>query len=179
MKKQALLILMLGTIMSSSATLAAQGGYIGAGIGRSNIDDETGFDESDTGFKLFGGYRANENVAFEAFYADFGEPDMKEFGAKLSEEVTGFGVQVVGIAPLANQFELFGKLGLIFWDEDFKVNGTTTYSDDGTDLTFGFGGAFTVNPQFSIRVEWEFYAIEDSVGDLDTDLLSVGLQFNF
>ena len=86
---------------------------------------------------------------------------------------------MVGIAPLANQFELFGKLGLIFWDEDFKVNGTTTYSDDGTDLTFGFGGAFTVNPQFSIRVEWEFYAIEDSVGDLDTDLLSVGLQFNF
>ena len=136
------------------------------------------FDGNDTALKIFGGYRFNDNFAIEAFYTDFGEPD----DWPLSIEASAFGASVVGIIPVAQQFELFGKIGLAAWDADF-IDPFGTYSDDGSDLTYGIGGAFIINQQASIRVEWEFYDIEADIGagafDTETDMLSIGAQVNF
>lgn len=175
-----LVTLFFFNVMLAPSTWAASGGYIGASLGSASVDDPAGLvDDSDTGVKLFGGFRLNNNFAVEAFYADFGDPETFSFGSLSSEEITGFGVQIVGIAPLSNQVELFGKLGLISWDEDYKIDGSVTFSDSGTDLTYGFGATFHVNDMVSIRGEWEFYDVEDSFGDIDVDLLSIGVQVNF
>ncbi len=166
--------------MSFSAAIAAADGYVGASIGSAGVDDpQGGVDDSDTGFKLFGGYRFNENWAVEGFYADFGAPESTPFGIPASTEITGYGAQIVGAFPVSDQVELFGKFGFISWEEDFSVLGIVAGSDDGEDLTYGIGVTFNVSEQVSIRGEWEFYDIADSFGDIDVDLLSVGFEYKF
>jgi len=186
-----LVTLFFFNVMLPPSTWAASGGYIGASLGSANVDDpqipfenpQIFFDESDTGVKIFGGFRVNHNFAVEGFYVDFGDPEVNtiESGGPVTviSQITGFGVQAVGIAPLNNQFDVFGKFGIIIWDEDNKDNGAVFFTDDGTDLTYGFGGAYNVNEMVAIRVEWEFYDIEDAAGDLDVDLISIGVQVNF
>ncbi len=165
--------------MNFSAAIATADGYIGASVGSASVDDpQGGVDDSDTGFKLFGGYRFNENWAVEGFYADFGAPE-DDFLGIVSTEITGYGAQIVGAFPVSDQVELFGKFGFISWDEDFSVLGIVANSDDGEDLTYGIGVTFNVNEQVSIRGEWEFYDIADSAGDIDVDLLSVGIEYKF
>ena len=68
--------------LALTAAMAAQadvqpGFYMGAGFGSTKIDDDgfddIDFDDSDVGFKLFGGYSFNQNFAIEATYFDLGE----------------------------------------------------------------------------------------------------------
>lgn len=176
--KKSIASLIMSTALITSAPVMAQGGFIGASIGGSYVEvDAADFKGGDTAFKIFGGYRINTNFAIEAFYTDAGEPD----DGPLSVDVSAFGASVVGILPVGGQFELFGKLGLAAWDADFK-DPSGTFPDDGTDLTYGVGGAWILNQQVSIRAEWEFIDIEADIGgaiDADTDILSIGVQYNF
>jgi OOP family OmpA-OmpF porin len=176
--KKSVASLIMGTALITSVPVMAQGGFIGASIGGSYVEvDAAAFKGSDTAFKIFGGYRFNKNFAIEAFFVDAGEPD----DGPLSVDASAFGVSAVGIIPVAAQFELFGKIGLAAWDADFK-DPLGTYPDDGSDLTYGIGGAWILNKQVSIRAEWEFIDIEADIGgavDADTDILSIGVQYNF
>ncbi len=174
-----LMLLSWAAAMSFSASIAAADGYVGASIGSAGVDDpQGGVDGSDTGFRLFGGYRFNENWAVEGFYADFGAPEDDFFGIA-SREITGIGAQIVGAFPVSDKVELFANLGFISWEEDFSVLGIVAGGDDGEDLTYGIGVMFNFSEQVSIRGEWEFYDIADAFGDIDVDLLSVGVEFSF
>lgn len=165
-----------GVMVLASSPALAQGLYAGGSVGLSSMEvDANGFDGSDVGFKIFGGYRFNDYIAVEAFYTDFGEPNDGPLGI----DAYALGIAGVGILPLAERFELFGKVGVAAWDADFT--GPGGFSDDGTDLVLGAGVTYKFSPQFSGRVELEYYDIEADAGpfDVDTYLLSAGLQFNF
>lgn len=172
--------LLIGALMITPAAFAA-GRYVGGSIGYASVDDPVNFGgtESDLGFKIFGGHRFNDHLALEGFYANFGKPESTVGANTLSFEIFGVGVEAVGIVPVSENVELFGKLGLIVWDEDFQDNGATTFSDSGAGLTYAIGGAYLLNEQLAIRGEYELYAIKDAVGDLDVSLFSVGVQYNF
>lgn len=165
-----------GALFLASSPALAQGFYAGGSIGLSSMEvDVNAFDGTDVGFKVFGGYRFNDYIAVEGFYTDFGEPDDGPLGI----DADAFGIEGVGIIPLSEQFELFGKLGLAAWDADFT--GPGGFSDDGTDLVLGVGVAYKFSPQISARGELEYYDIQADAGpfDVDTYMFSVGLQFNF
>ena len=86
-----------------------------------------------------------------------------------------YDIFAVGTIPATENFDIFGKAGVIFWDADISGVGVSD-SDDGTDLALGFGGKYKVNDRFGIRGEWEWFDIDDS----DTVwMLSIGGEFRF
>ena len=171
MKKIAIWVLTGSAFISQG--VFAQNAYLGAALGVTNYSDD-GFDESDDGFKMLAGIRVNENMAIEGNYMDFGRQEGPFHGIKSNIKIDGFGLAAVGILPLSNEFDLFGKVGVFGWNADLTVGSVST-SDDGTDMLFGFGAAYHVSNQFSLRTEWEFIDIDG--GDLD--MLSIGAQLSF
>ena len=178
-------LLQVSAIMFATAVSvpAFAGGYVGAGAGQASADvcgelhalGATRCDDEDTGFKIFGGYQVNENFAVEGSYVDYGDITASDGEVSLKGEITAFAISGVGVIPVTEQFSIFGKLGVAFWDAEASASGFGSVSDDGTDLTYGVGAGFDVTDAFGLRGEWERL---DSDGD-DVDLLSVSAVLKF
>lgn len=162
--------------------LGPEGGfYVGGGGGFTSVDvcddlNALGFtncDDSDVGFKIFGGLKFNQYFAAEAGYVNLGEVSASFSGVGVEVDADGFQLAAVGTYPI-EQFSLLGKVGIYFWDLEASAGGTSI-SDDGTDIMFGIGGAFHFTPQLSVRGEWERF---DFDGD-DVDFFSASIIYNF
>lgn len=167
--------------------------------------DSTNFSAGSFAFKAFGGYRFFDFLAVEAAYVDLGDaevsacfvnsdgacaaeagfpfPQIQNRGNPWTVEVPfqGFTLEVVGILPLGERWDIFGKVGAFFWEaditafdevevapgrplpsplpEDFPLIKT---SIDGEDLTVGFGGSFHATEKFSVRAEFQWFDIPDT-----------------
>ena len=177
MRKLGILLFVL--TMSIGASLAGGPAYVGGSIGNTSVEVEDSglsFDDSDTGYKVFGGYRFMKYFGVEGGYMSFGEPSDEVSGIDVSIEATGWDAFAVGILPLGERFEVFGKLGLIFWDSDVDVSGAGSDSDSGSDTAYGVGGAFLIGEHFAIRAEYEIFDIEDTE---DVNMFSVGAEWRF
>jgi OOP family OmpA-OmpF porin len=137
---------------------ATQGFYVGGEFGKFDIDSE-----DDTAFKILGGYQFHRNFAGEFSYANLFD--------KNGVELTAWELVVVGLYPVGNNLSIMGKLGFAMWDVDAGFFG----SRDGTDLTFGLGVQYDLNPKLGIRGQWQRYDIDDN----DADLFSIGLIYRF
>jgi len=149
---------------------ADSGFYIGAGVGDASVKD-TDFDESDSAYKLFGGYNIGfiplVDFAVEASYVDFGNPSTSLGNV----EVTG--LNAFGLAGLSfGPFGVFAKAGVINWDADSTFNATSS-SDSGSDPAYGVGARFAIG-SFAVRAEYEVYDL-----DADVDMVSVSGVFTF
>lgn len=184
--KKIALAALIGTagVAASSAAMAQampdRGWYVGGSLGQMEADGDcpSGFscDLKDTGWKVFGGYRINRNFAAEAFWGEWGEITVRSGAVTAKAELRTIGIAGLGILPLGQQFELFGKLGI----GNSKIKGTgsapgvtITDSDSGSDLLFGFGATYNVTRNFGVRAEWE------RLNDSEVDIMSVGLQYRF
>ena len=118
-------------IASPFAAADDSGWYIGANVGqsRAKIDDERitssllgrGFsgisiadDDRDTGYKLFGGYKFNKNVAVEGGYFDLGKfgyaATMDPSGTLNGNiKLKGLNLDLVGMLPITERFSVFGR----------------------------------------------------------------------
>ena len=159
-------VTVLATVFGTNNVAQAQGGYVGASIGQTDYD-LTGFSDTASATKLFGGYNFNKNFGIEGTWYDFGEG--KDNGYTI--EVDGIGFTGNGYLPLSDTFSLFGKIGLLMWDANIKP-GT---NDDGTDVLYGIGGQWSLNKQFALRVEYE----SADVSNGDGSLISVGFSYHF
>lgn len=183
-------------VLASAAVFAApafaQGFYVGGHVGQASYadtcDEISGpgitCDDSDTGFKILGGYEFTPHLAVEVAYTDLGEVSARGPGGTFSAEATAFEVVGVGTLPLGNRFSLYGKAGIYRGDVDARLDTvllTGSASDSNTDLTFGAGVRFDLTKQASLRVEWQRYASVggDDTGEDDIDFLSVGVIFQF
>jgi len=163
------------TLLAASPAFAADdsGFYVGAGLGNFALDSDTvyggkDFDGSDIGFKVFGGYQFLKWLAVEVEYIDGGDPDdifrsevFPDDRFKVTAGISGFPVSAVGILPIGEQFNVFGKLGFIYWDADGSgkirnADGTVvkaSVDEDGTDFAWGVGGTWNITENFGARVE--------------------------
>lgn len=176
----------------AQAQQADAGMYLGGAIGQGEAGNwcDTGgapggfaltsCDDKDTAWKAFLGYRFNRNFAAEATYINFGEYTASvTFGgstATVNADATGWGLAVLGIYPLNNNFELFGKLGFMRGESeaDVTIGGSSfQVGDKGTELHYGVGGIYNFSRNLGVRVEWE------NVNDADLSVLSIGLQYRF
>lgn len=183
--------LLLGALTLTSNLNAAP--YVGFSLGQATIEDAcdgfTGLpgvscDDSDTAFKIYGGSKINPNFAFEVAYIDMGEAVASDRFDTLTSEVTAFNFSALGIIPVSQTVDLFGKVGLLFWDAKISINGSLngSISEDGTDIGFGFGANFAVNEKFSIRAEFQKFpniGDDDTIGESAITMLSVGAIISF
>jgi OmpA-OmpF porin, OOP family len=171
-----------------AATTAAQadtqpGFYAGAGFGTTKIGDDafdgTGIDDSDTGFKIFGGYDFNQNFGIEASYFDFGEASAEDGGDSLRIGVSGLSAAAVGRIPVSEMFALYGKLGFASYDVDVDLRitglGSVSGSESESDLLYGIGGALSFGGTFEARLEYEALNVDEG----DVNMISISGLFRF
>ena len=167
-----------------------RGLYAGVSLGQSDVQDGcdglTGVpgvscDDSDSAWKLFGGYRLTPNFAVELGYTNLGEISATGFGVNVSAEATAWELVGVGSFPINNQFSIYGKLGMYRAETELNSNVGVSADESNTGLTFGIGAAYSFTRSMSVRAEWQKYSDVGggNVGESDADVLSVGLLVNF
>lgn len=164
------------------------GTLLGAGFATSSITD----DSSDTGYKLFGGYKFNRNFTLEAGYFDLGR-----FGFSATTvpagtlngtiKLQGANLDAVGILPITPKFSVLGRLGMNYAGarDTFSGSGAVTVvnpnpSKRELNVKFGAGLQYDFTEALGMRLDAERYRINDAVGNKgDVDLVSVGLVYRF
>jgi OOP family OmpA-OmpF porin len=191
----AVLILGLAAVPSM---VQAENWYAGASAGQSkadigdcDLDISCSSDDTDTGWKIYGGYQFNPNGAIEFGYVDLGKAKASGTDSFLGVtsvdwETTGFTAALVGSLPVGQNFGLMGKLGLFHWDLDVNVSssvfGSGSDSSSGTDMTYGLGLKYDFSKTVGARAEWDRFkdvGDDNTTGQSDVDLLSVGVVFKF
>lgn len=165
-------------------------GLAGSGLATTSIDDKN--NGYDTGYKLFGGYQFNRNIALEGGYFDLGKFSFKAItvpAGTLNGEmkVQGLNLDLVGTLPFTEKFSAFGRVGAIYAEAADTYSGTGAVSvldpnpkKQDTNYKFGLGLQYDFTQKLAMRVEAERYRINDAVGNKgDIDLISVGLIFRF
>lgn len=179
---------LLALLACSCASIEDQSGwYAGASAGTSVLELERGdgtanafaFDEEDTAWKVFGGYRWDSPsflFAVEGGYVDLGDPPA--VFPDLSVQLDAAGVTLWSLAGVnLGPCSLFAKLGGIAWGIDGVATGMTTqrFDEDGVDLATGFGVRVELDA-LELRAEVESFDIADTES---AQLLSVGLGWTF
>src|SRR5688572_13456693 len=142
-----------------------QGFYAGGGVGdfSTEIDeldgDDINFDESDTAYKLFLGYRFNQFFGAQLDYLDLGRSDSAVGLQNLEVETGGLAARIEGTLPLAF-FELFATAGMIFSDVEASLGGTEFFDESDSDPVYSVGFGFELAERVVLRLEYEIIDIE-------------------
>lgn len=192
----AVIAFFLGVALAPPESAAEVGGYFGvtagqtdADFGVSDFDDGSitsgSVDDTDTGTKLFGGYRFTENAAIEGGIVDLGEITFNGisngfgvlyFAGPVAFDIEADGLFVAGVfGRTFDKGAVFVKIGYMMWDAELTLvdsGGPLSADDDGTDLMFGFGGEYRVNDRIAIRAEFETFT---EILEEDISLLSLGI----
>ena len=156
--------------ISAAQTAPDRGWYVGGALGRSDVDE---MDATDTSFKVLGGYQINRNFAVELGYIDFG----KATGGGTNFKGNALELVGVGMLPLANQFSLYGKLGMARTEAEGS-NALGSEKESSTEVTYGFGVQYDLNKNIGIRGEWQNY-LDVGDGRSDVTVLSIGVVYRF
>mgnify|MGYP001764557532 CR=1 FL=1 len=160
------------------------GPYVGAGVGRFNVqidnpgdvtDTVGSFDADDTTFKAFVGWRFNPYLAVELDYLDLGNPEDRIDQQRVNADVNGFAPYVVGTLPVG-PVELFAKAGYLFYDVQVDVDDLTVSDDSNEDFVYGGGVGVTLFEHLHARLEYEVIEIEE-VDDANALWLSAAWRF--
>ncbi|MCW8107452.1 porin family protein [Alteromonas ponticola] len=162
-----------------------EGVYVGANYGWLRVDSDDEFDDDKDVWQGVVGYRFNQYFALEGGYINFGD-----YGNDITEASTdGFTTALKGSYPITEKFSIYGKLGQLWWETDYKLGDVKGKYDDES-LFVGGGVAYEINPQFLITAEYTVYDAdldaEDAIEDIDdtnfdTDLkqASIGVEYRF
>jgi OOP family OmpA-OmpF porin len=200
--------LLLALACGACAQAPVQGFYLGAGAGLSKAQSPAdcsadpgitvtncNVEDKKTGWKAFVGYQLNKNLAFEASYADLGKfkTSLTISGisdVKVSDHPTVYGIDVIGIVPIGNEFGVFGRIGYFHFTLDAistasvplpGVTGDFNEKVDGSGVTFGVGATWDFARNLGARLEYQRFPKigNEDVGKSDVDLLSASLLYRF
>jgi OOP family OmpA-OmpF porin len=134
-------------------------------------------DESDTAFKLFGGYQFNRNFALEGGYFNlgkFGFTSTTVPAGTLNGQIKlqGLNLDLVGTLPLSERFSAIARIGAqsAMARDSFSGTGAVSVlnpSPSKRELNYkvGVGLQYEVSRSFLLRAEAERYRINDAVGN--------------
>ena len=186
MNKRSVAMAILFALAAAPAVAAdnESGLYVGAGVGRFNVEiddvedvtDAIGsFDADDTTFKAFAGWRFNPYLGVELDYIDLGNPEDFIDGRRVSADVNGFAPYLVGTLPIG-PVELFAKAGYLFYDVKVDVDDLDIEDDSNEDLVYGAGIGLTVFEHLHARLEYEVIDIGE-VDDANALWVSAAWRF--
>ncbi len=172
-----------------SAPAFAQSWYVGFGAGIGSLgktgQDITGLqdatiDDSDKTYTIRGGYRFHPNFAVEVGYYDLGKYTFSGRSGNIdvsgSAKAKSFGISAVGIAPVAQNFEIYGRIGIE--ESEIKANANTANftageSDKQTGATYGIGARYLFSKNVGLFAEWM------KNDKIEVDSYLVGVDFRF
>ena len=144
-----------------------EGLYLGGGIGdfSSSIDevnrldqiDDAGIDftDGDNATKLFAGWNFNRFFAVQGDYVDFGDQSgAVSPSVSGTSNVKGFAPSIVGTLPVG-PVELFGRIGMMFYNLDVNLNGGQLIDDSANDMVWSAGIGIDIKDRLNLRLEYE------------------------
>jgi len=177
-------ILASGTAVAQGAAAGQDNGFdIGGsgGQGRPSFDTAgaapgTAVDNSNSAWKVFGGYQFNKNFGVEASYVSIGTFNMSNGN---SIDLYGAGIALVGTLPLGMNFSLLGRGGVNRMRERINNGGN---ADNTTSPTFGAGVKYDINANWSARVEAERIlrmGSNNTTISSDANVYTLGIGYKF
>ncbi|WP_292258030.1 outer membrane beta-barrel protein, partial [Marinospirillum sp.] len=169
-------------------------GSIRSELEQSGALDVTEFDRDnkDLGYKIFGGYQFNQNLAIELGVFDLGQFDFEATTNPAGSldgriKVKGLNLDLVGLLPMTERLSAFGRVGISYAHakDNFSSTGAVTTANSSTteksgNYKFGAGVQYDFTPALAMRAEAERYRISsDSLSDGDVDLFSLGMVYRF
>ncbi len=160
---------LLQTLPGISLAGTESGFYLGGGLGDASIE-ATGFNESASSHKVFGGYNIGfiplVDFAIEASHVNFGSQSAG------TNKIEVKGINAFGLAGLSfGPFGVFAKAGMIDWDVDSNFS---SGSNSGTDPAYGIGARLALG-SFAIRAEYEIYDLDA----IDVEMISISALYTF
>lgn len=208
--RRTLSLVVLAASAGPVALAAESGVYFGGNYGQSqaDIDDERinaallnagvtsvsiADDDSDTGFKLFGGYQFNRSFALEAGYFDLGK-----FGfvasttpvgtlAGRTTKIEGANLDLIWTLHFNDKVSAFARGGATYVEtassytnSGVVISSPASGSKETSGYKFGLGLQYDFTDRFGLRGEAERYRIDDAVSNKgDIDLFSLGFVYRF
>lgn len=172
-------------MIAAPAVAQDQGFYAGLHIGqvKSDVDcaGASTCDDSDTAWRILGGYQFNKHLAAELGYTDGGEVSLAGSGFSASIKTKLWEVVAVGSWPFTPNFSAYGKLGMYRADTDLSGTGVSSESESNTDLTYGLGVRWDFTKNLGVRAEYQIYKDVGggNIGESDVDVISVGVIWKF
>jgi opacity protein-like surface antigen len=142
-----------------------EGVYFGAGIGdfSSELNQLNGtsidFDEDESAYKAFVGWRFNQFLAAQVDYLDLGRSDSTVGLDNLEVKTRGYVARIEGTLPLAF-VELFATAGLMFSSVDANLGETEVLDESDNDPVYSVGAGIEVAERLVLRLEYEIIDIE-------------------
>jgi OOP family OmpA-OmpF porin len=151
--------------------------YLGLGLGKTKLEPKVTVvggvvdDNQSNGYKLYGGYKFNNAIAFEAFYTDLGAAHIDIVTDESDVDYQAYGAGLVLGLPLTKKLRLQGKVG--YGGLKTTVKEGLAYEQIHENMVYtGAGIEYRINKDLSWRVDYDYF-------DKDYQMLSAGLQFHF
>ncbi|XCW70161.1 porin OmpA [Kosakonia cowanii] len=152
-------------------------------VGNNQIPNNGPTHESQLGAGAFGGYQVNPYVGFEMGYDWLGRMPYK--GSDVNGAFKAQGVQLTAKLgyPIADDVDLYTRLGGMVWRADAKNNQGFKDHDTGVSPVFAGGVEWAVTRDIATRLEYQW---TNNIGDANTvggrpdnGLLSLGVSYRF
>lgn len=179
--------LVIGAVALAVSMAASAENYIGATIGPSHIDIDCGLgtqcDDSDTGFKLYGGFDVSHQaslpgLALEVAYVDFGKANTSILSITTqSIEVSALTFGAAIHPKFTSALTGVARLGLAYVDA--KSSGPFASSSSKLKLHGGLGLEYSLNRQFKLVGNADFTSYDTGRQNGSAHLLSIGAQYGF
>jgi OOP family OmpA-OmpF porin len=167
-----------------------RGGLAAQGLATTSIDER----DEDRGYKVFGGYQFNRNLAVEAGFFDLGSfgytattTPIGSLGGDI--RIKGINLDLVGMFPITDKLSVLGRVGVTSARTrgSFGATGAASLpyasanpSERATNVKFGAGLNYDFTESLAMRLEAERYRVNDAVGNKGhVDMVSVGLVYRF
>ncbi len=178
--------LIFALIAAAAFTSAqAEQSYVGVNVGRAEqkltASGIGSVKDTDTGFKLYGGYQFDQNFGIEAGYNWLGTANFGSGVNSFTTKPQSLYLAATATLPLADQFALFAKLGASRNRTRLSAPGVSSDTVHRTSALVGVGLSYAFAPNIAAVLEYEDFgklADEDGV-NLKANLISVGLRFKF
>jgi OOP family OmpA-OmpF porin len=163
------ILLAAALLLVGTAAHAADGLYVGAGIGKSNLDNLFGsgfsLDSHGASWKAIVGFRPLDYFAIEANYMDFGS-ERRNFGiGTANARAKAVGAYAVAYLPIPF-FDVFAKAGAVRWQLDGSTTGAGqlfSFNDRGTQIGYGLGSQVNFGA-FAARFEYDGFGVRNTDG---------------
>jgi len=179
--------------------------YLGGGGGQSTYQDidevesaciavgaDCGADDTDTGFKLFAGFRLVDFLALEGGYIEMGDAVAQAtvpVAAEARLGIQGGYLALLPQIPIGSTGAIFGRIGLSAVDAELTAAGAGRSLSDSSGavaVVFGAGAEIHLTESVSLRGEWERHSFDEALDIAgveieapDVDLLSASVVVRF